>query len=43
MGGEEIIVPIGEVQDDLVWDGSATGKLTMKTAYEQYREKNNVM
>lgn len=35
----EIVVPVEEVEDELVWEGVASGILTVKEAYEYYREK----
>lgn len=35
----EIVIPIGEVDDEQVWEGSGSGTVTVKEAYEFYQEK----
>lgn len=35
----EIVVSAEDVDEELIREGSATGVLTVKYAYEQYREK----
>lgn len=40
---EDVTVPGDDAQDELIWEGSATGKLTVRSTYEQYREKNTII
>lgn len=39
---DEVVVPT-EAQDEHIWEGSVTGKLTVKDAYHHYRDKGTVL
>lgn len=40
---DEVVVPTEEAQDELIWEGSVTGKLTVKDASHHDRDKGTLL
>lgn len=34
----DVLIPIFDIEDEMVWEGAADGIMTVKKAYEHYRE-----
>lgn len=37
----ELVIPIEDCSDELIWEGAENGKLSVKDAYSNYRDKGN--